>query len=68
MLAAVNRFNVVSFWNTLTGKVIHKKVLEGHAQIEHAYRYRCHTYKECYTNLANQFNAFSLPIVSYKTY
>ena len=27
LLAAVNRFNVVSFWNTLTGKLIHKKVL-----------------------------------------
>ena len=24
LLAAVNRFNVVSFWNTLTGQLIHK--------------------------------------------
>ena len=28
IVAAVNRFNVVSFWNALTGKLIHKKVLE----------------------------------------
>ena len=27
MLAAVDRFNVVSFWNTLTGKLIYKKLL-----------------------------------------
>ena len=31
ILAAVNRYNVVSFWDTLTGKLIHKKVLEGDA-------------------------------------
>ena len=30
LLAAVDRFNVVSFWCTLTGKLIHKKVLEEH--------------------------------------
>ena len=30
ILAAVNRFNVVSFWNTLTGKLIDKQVLEVH--------------------------------------
>ena len=30
LLAAVNRFNVVSFWNTLTGRLIHKAVLEEH--------------------------------------
>ena len=44
MLAAVTRFNVVYFWNTLTGKLIHKKVLEEHAQIPHAYNYRCFGY------------------------
>ena len=30
LLAAVNRVNVVFFWNTLTGQLIHKKVLEEH--------------------------------------
>ena len=29
MLAAVDRFNVASFWNTLTGKLIYKKLLVG---------------------------------------
>ena len=27
LLAAVDRFNVVTFWNTLTGKLIYKKML-----------------------------------------
>ena len=26
-MAAVNRFNVVSFWNTLTGELFHKKII-----------------------------------------
>lgn len=30
VLAAVNRFNVVCFWNTLSGKLIGKQVLEEH--------------------------------------
>ena len=34
--AAVDRFNVVTFWNSLTGKLMHKKVLEKDAQIEDA--------------------------------
>ena len=36
IFAAVDRYNVVSFWNSLTGKLIYKKVLEKHAQIEDA--------------------------------
>ena len=30
LLAAVNRFNVVCFWNTLTGKLVGKQVLAEH--------------------------------------
>ena len=29
LLAAVDRFNVVHFWNALTGKLIYKKLLQG---------------------------------------
>ena len=36
IFAAVNRLNVVSFWDSLTGKLIYKKVLENGAQIEDA--------------------------------
>ena len=31
IFAAVDRFNVVSFWNSLTGKLIYKKMLEKEA-------------------------------------
>ena len=68
MLAAVNRFNVVSFWNTLTGKLIHKKVLEEHAQIPQAYNYRCHDYQARYQDPANQFDEINQTLVSYKIY
>ena len=30
LLAAVNRFNVVCFWDTLTGRLLDKQVLEEH--------------------------------------
>ena len=40
LFAAVDRFNVVSFWNCLTGRLIYKKVLEGAAKIEKAHCYR----------------------------
>ena len=56
MLAAVNRFNVVCFWNTLTGRLIHKKVLGEEAKIEDAYKYRSHDYQVRYQDPANQFN------------
>ena len=29
IFAAVNRFNVVSFWSTLTGRLIYRSVLDG---------------------------------------
>ena len=48
IFAAVNRFNVVSYWNTFTGKLIHKKVLESHAQIEDAPYFRAHDYPNRY--------------------
>ena len=44
IFAAVNRFNVVIFWDSLTGKLIYKKVLENHAQIEDATLFRAHDY------------------------
>ena len=48
LLAAVNRFNVVSFWNSLTGQLIHKKVLEENDSIKQAYKYRCYDYQSRY--------------------
>ena len=33
IFAAVDRFNVVTFWNTLTGELIYKKLLEGEERI-----------------------------------
>ena len=60
MLAAVNRFNVVSFWNTLTGKLIHKKVLGEKDKIKDAHKYRYHKPEWVqYRDLANQFSTVS---------
>ena len=49
LMAAVNRFNVVSFWNTLTGELFHKKIIsqESH-QIADARKYRSHVYQKRY--------------------
>ena len=44
IFAAVNRFNVVSFWHSLTGKLIYKKRLENDSQIENAELFRAHDY------------------------
>ena len=44
LLAAVNRFNVVSFWNTLTGRLVHKVRLEGKDRIADAHFLRSHDY------------------------
>ena len=66
MMVAVNRFNVASFWNTFTGKLVHKKVLEEHEQINDAYKYRCHGYQARYQDPANQFDAFTQTLVSLK--
>ena len=38
---AVDRFNVVSYWNTLTGKLFHREKHEGVNRIPEAYRYVC---------------------------
>ena len=59
LLAAVNRFNVASLWNTLTGQLINKKVLEECNQIKDAHKYRCHDYQARYQDPANQFEAHS---------
>ena len=59
ILAAVNRYNVVSFWNTLTGKLIQMKVLEGDAKIEDAHKYRCYEYQARYQDPANLFESHS---------
>lgn len=42
IFVAVNRFNVASFWNSLTGKLIYKKVLE--EGIEDAELFRANKY------------------------
>ena len=39
MLAAVDTFNVVSFWNTHSGKLIHKAILSPDDQIKDAIKY-----------------------------
>ena len=65
IFAAVSRLNVVSFWNTFTGKLIHKKVLGSHAQIEDAPYFRAHDYQNRHQHPANQFDAFDQTIVSY---
>ena len=53
IFAAVDRFNIVSFWNTLSGKLIYKKVLEGRARIQDAYKYRHHDHQTRYQDPTN---------------
>ena len=38
---AVDRFNVMSYWNTLTGKLFYREKLEGENRIPEAYKYVC---------------------------
>ena len=68
IFAAVDRFNVVSFWNTFTGKLIHKKVLEGTKRIQNASSFRHHSYRERYEDPANLFNSVTQTLISYKLY
>ena len=58
LLAAVNRYNVVCFWNTVTGRLIHKKLLGERAKLPDAYKYRYHMpeYGLNYRDPAYQFN------------
>ena len=65
IFAAVSRLNVVSFWNTFTGKLIYKKVLQNGDQIEDAPYFRAHDYQNRQLHPANQFDAFDQTIVSY---
>ena len=39
MLAAVDIFNVVSFWNTRTGKLIYKTILSDDKKIQDAEKF-----------------------------
>ena len=66
--AAVDRFNVVTFWNCLTGRVVFKKVLEGPARIEKAHCYRNYSTQALFEDLSNQFDAVAQPILSCKQY
>ena len=54
--------------STVKGRLIHKKVLEEHAQIPHAYKYRCHDYQARYQDPANQLDEINQTLVSYKKY
>ena len=65
LLAAVDRFNVVTFWNTLTGKLIYKKLLQGSAQIADAFKFRRHDTQMRYQDASNQFDTFHQTLVSY---
>ena len=55
MFAAVNRFNVVSYWNTFTGKLIYRSRLEGKERIEDAHYYKSYSYQPCSENHYNIF-------------
>ena len=57
--AAVDIYNIVTFWNTLTGKLIHKKLLPATGQITNAQEYRAHDYQGRYQDRANQFDGNS---------
>ena len=68
IFAAVDRFNVVTFWNTLTGLLIYKKLLEGDERIQDAQNYRCHTNQLRHDDPENLFDNIAQVIVSYKKY
>ena len=68
IFAAVDRFNVVTFWNTITGELIYKKLLEGKDRIQDAQNYRCHTNSLRHDDPANLFDNIPHVIVSYKKY
>ena len=68
IFAAVDRFNVVTFWNTLTSELIYKKLLEGNERIEDAQNYRCHTSQFRHDDPENLFDNIAQVIVSYKKY
>ena len=65
LLAAVDRFNVVTFWNTLTGKLIYKKMLKGRAQIADAHKFRHHDNQQRYQDPSNQFDVYHQTLVSF---
>ena len=66
LFAAADRYNVVTFWNCLTGRVIYKKVLEGKARIEKAHCYRNYSTQARFEDLTNQFDAIAQPMLSCK--
>ena len=65
MLAAVDRYNVVTFWNTLTGKLIYKKMLKGSAQIADAHKFRHQDSQQRYQDPSNQFDVYHQTLVSF---
>ena len=44
MLVAIDRFNVASFWNTLTGKLLYKTILDADSRIENVINYKRHEF------------------------
>ena len=67
-MAAVNRFNVVSFWNTFTGELIYKKILGTNKEttIKDANKYKSHKNQGRYEDQSKQFDSVAQTIVSYK--
>ena len=60
MLVAVDRFNVASFWNTITGKLVFKTYLDNkNDQIKKAYMFRKHDSQDRYNDPTKHFD--SLP-------
>ena len=66
IFAAVDRFNLVSFWNTHTSKLIYKKVLEGTSRIQDAIFYRSHDRHDRYEDPSNLFDQMPQAIVGFK--
>ena len=64
IFAAVDRFNIVSFWNTLTGKLIYKKILEGTSRIQDAILFRSFDRQNRYEDPSNLFDQMPQAIVS----
>ena len=44
MLVGIDRFNVASFWNTMTGKLVYKTILNADSRIEDAIKYKRHEF------------------------
>ena len=67
MFVAVDRFNVASFWNTLSGKLVFKTILDKNSRIENAFSYKKHDLQARYENPNKQFDSLPQIIQSIKS-